>query len=72
MDERENHQNLQLQEVREGSVEQISETAHLNTRDSINDKKESRPAYSEAVSDGANKGKVLIWLSSTSSLAFVF
>ncbi|MED6162188.1 hypothetical protein PIB30_068036 [Stylosanthes scabra] len=58
MDERENHQKLQVH-IKEGNMEVVSASEPLNTRNLANDKiKESCPAYSEAVSDGANKEMV--------------
>ncbi|MED6108651.1 hypothetical protein PIB30_026061 [Stylosanthes scabra] len=59
MDERENHQKLQVH-IKEGNMEPVSASEPLHTRNSTNDKiKESCPAYSEAVSGGANKEMVM-------------
>ncbi|XP_019452394.1 PREDICTED: uncharacterized protein LOC109354382 [Lupinus angustifolius] len=58
VDERENHKNLQLQENRESSVENISKYQPSIIWDSTNNKtKENCPEYSEAVHNCANNGK---------------
>lgn len=59
MDERDKHNNLQLQDDIEGNVEKFFETEPLTIRDSANDKiKKSCLEYSESVSNCANNGKV--------------
>lgn len=57
MDERENHNNLQLQDNREGNVEKISATEPLNIRDST---KESCLEYAEPVNTCPYNGKVAL------------
>ncbi|KAE9611799.1 hypothetical protein Lal_00011616 [Lupinus albus] len=66
MDERGNQKNLQLQDNREDGVEKISENEPWVFRDSTNNKaKESCPAYSEAVNNCADNGKVMDNLTKT-------